>query len=628
MTDRDSPFWGKRKVQRLIEEERFDEAVDMLRRKGEQRVGARLFLECGYPEKAADLLAEIGDYQEAGRMALAARNLDRAAQYFEESGDLLAAARTFEKARNFTRALALYLRLGDVERVTTLALHEVEDPKVLRSSVELLRERKQYEPAAHILVKMRRELDAARMMEAAGDLKGAVRVFEAANRLDMAAPLLVRLGDLKRAAHHYMKSGQFDDAVKTLIKSGQPLLAGRLLRRLSRLPEAVAVLGAILPSSPDFREAALLGSAILEQMNKFTESAARLKDLLEVIGYTPENEEIIYRLVDLQLESGDLAGAEESLDRAKHEGMDPEMIDGQIEAVRVSTMQLKEDAPEPSPEVVAAARSSSSLGFPRSDRYKLVNRIGRGGHGVLYLVEDRNLGRQVVFKQLHSESLPSEVARKYFEREARAAARLDHPNIVRVFDVGEMAGRPFYTMEFVRGVNLLELTESKRHHLSLDEKLHVSIQICDALQHAHENHVLHRDIKLDNIMVTQELDVKLLDFGLAKAIDENPATSLFIVGTPAYMSPEQMAGKALDGRTDLFSLGVLMYRLFTGKKPFRPTPSDPGGSREGPAPDPCADKPELPRPLCDAIRRCLERDPENRFDSAADLATALRGIPL
>lgn len=622
MADKDSSWWLRRRVQRLLNEGRLAEAVNQIRQKGVEKAGARLLQERGHLVAAMELLAAVGEFREAGRMGVSAGNHGLAAYYFEKSGDLLDAARAYEKDGRPEPALELYMRLNEVERVGTLGMAEVENSPVLRMATEFLTEKGKTDLAVALLVKGRRPEEAGAALEQAGNLAEALKVYQSAALTMKAAAVHEKLGEHRRAAYLLMKAGQFSEAAETLARGGETIQAARLLRRLGKFDEALAVLDAVNPSSADYGDVTILASIILEQKEDISGAAARLAMLLERIGYSPQNEEVIYRLVDLQLDCGDMEGAERTLERAREDGGNARVLTEQLSAVREISTQSHGTSP-------ARATTSTSLGFPRSPRYKLASRIARGGHGEIFLVRDLELDRYVVFKLLHSSSLPSRVAREYFKRESRAVARVSHANIVRIFDVGEIGGRPFYTMEYVKGINLLELVEGGgREPLSLKESLSVCRQICEALTHAHDKRILHRDVKLDNVMLTEALSVKLLDFGLAKALDENPHASQFIVGTPAYMSPEQLAGRMVDERTDIYSLGVLMYRLFTGKKPF-----DAGGdmkrrTRSGPPPDPRQLQSDLPSQLAEAIMRCLEPDPDDRFRTTRQVAAALAAVPV
>jgi serine/threonine protein kinase len=210
--------------------------------------------------------------------------------------------------------------------------------------------------------------------------------------------------------------------------------------------------------------------------------------------------------------------------------------------------------------------------------YKILEKLGSGGMGDVYVAEDTKLHRKVALKILSPE-MASEERRHRFEREAQAVAALNHPNIVTVFSVEESDGVHFITMELVKGKTLTELISKKG--LPLNTFFDVAIPLADAVRAAHEKDIIHRDLKPDNLMVNDEGRLKILDFGLAKlkqefaqeGASELPTKSATqegqILGTVAYMSPEQAEGKSVDHRSDIFSMGIILYEMATGERPFK-----------------------------------------------------------
>jgi len=274
----------------------------------------------------------------------------------------------------------------------------------------------------------------------------------------------------------------------------------------------------------------------------------------------------------------------------------------------------------------------------RLGRYEIRSQIGVGGMGEVYLAEDTQLGRRVAIKLLPPETISDEHARKRLVREARAAATLDHPNICSIYEVGEADGRSFIAMQYVEGETLdLKL---KRKPLELKESLAISSQVADALAEAHAHGIIHRDIKPSNIIITARGQAKVMDFGLAKVAREGVAveseaeteslltTPGAIIGTVPYMSPEQLRGEKLDARTDIFSFGVTLYEMLSGRQPFASesaaemvaailTREPPPLEREHAA---------APVELEQVVRRSLEKNRAQRYQTMRELADALEQI--
>jgi tetratricopeptide (TPR) repeat protein len=257
------------------------------------------------------------------------------------------------------------------------------------------------------------------------------------------------------------------------------------------------------------------------------------------------------------------------------------------------------------------------------ERYRLESELGRGGMGTVYRATDLELHREVAVKILSAAAQNSD-ARERLIREARAAAALNHPHIVTIHDVGEAAGFPFLVMELVSGPRL-----SQARPNDLTRVVAIAIQICDALEHAHTNQIVHRDLKPDNVLLSgtgTSSNVKLADLGLAlPAYGARISRAGVIVGTAAYMAPEQALGQTVDGRADLYALGVLLYELTTGRLPF--TGDDPltivSQHVHAPVVPPRVLRPDIPLALETVIVRLLAKDPAQRFSSAAETRVAL-----
>jgi serine/threonine protein kinase len=269
--------------------------------------------------------------------------------------------------------------------------------------------------------------------------------------------------------------------------------------------------------------------------------------------------------------------------------------------------------------------------------YDILAPIGAGGMGEVFRASDPRLGRDVAIKVLSSGMAhdPERLAR--FQREARAVAALNHPNIVTIFSVEESAGVHFLTMELVDGQPLDRLIPASG--LPIGQIVEIARALADALGAAHEKGIVHRDLKPANVMVSNQGRVKVLDFGLAKevrrsSVDAATVTSArhtelgMVMGTPAYMSPEQASGQTLDHRTDIFSLGVVLHLMSTGRQPFEGNSSAElicAILRD--TPPPVTDlRPELPSDLARIIRRCMEKDPSHRVQTALDVSNEFRDL--
>ena len=273
--------------------------------------------------------------------------------------------------------------------------------------------------------------------------------------------------------------------------------------------------------------------------------------------------------------------------------------------------------------------------------YEIINQIGVGGMGEVYLARDKKLDRKVAIKILNEEFNQDESHLQRFVSEAKAASALNHPNILTIYEFGEAEDARFIVSEYIEGKTLREIIRESR--LTLPQILDISIQITGALSAAHKAHLVHRDIKPENIMIRPDGYVKVLDFGLAKLVEQKNKSILsleeptvrqnltakgVILGTVNYMSPEQAKGERVDERTDIFSLGVLIYEMLAGKPPFEGGNAiETIGSILNKEPVPLSRQtPEVPHEIERIINKALRKDREQRYQTAKDLLIDLKDV--
>ncbi len=317
----------------------------------------------------------------------------------------------------------------------------------------------------------------------------------------------------------------------------------------------------------------------------------------------------------------------------------------EVEALLANLPEAEGFMKDPAMEVAARGLAGERTSEPQPDyagrsvrQYRIVEKIGEGGMGVVYLAEDGSLHRRVALKFLPPEMQQDATARKRFLREARSAAALDHPYICHINEVGEAEGADFIVMEYVEGQMLMDKLRQGR--LPLKQVLQIATEVTEALEAAHGKGIIHRDLKPANIMLTPTDHAKVMDFGLAKQLippggiesQEKSGTALtrsgMTLGTLAYMSPEQLRGETVDARSDIFSFGVVLYEMLAGVHPFKkPTGMDTAGAILKDTPPPLAEScPDVPVLLQHVVKKMLAKDPEDRYLLMHDVRTDLREL--
>lgn len=314
-------------------------------------------------------------------------------------------------------------------------------------------------------------------------------------------------------------------------------------------------------------------------------------------------------------------------------------VESQIAYQQQASKFLEEPAFKHAAELMAETQSETESMEGRTiSHYSILRKLGAGGMGEVYLAQDTTLSRMVAIKFLSQDSAAGEHSKKRLVREAKAAAALDHHHICAVYEVGEEAGYNFIVMQYVEGETLA--SRIQRQPIEFLEALEIAVQIADALTEAHSHGIIHRDVKPQNVMLTASGQVKVLDFGLSKVVREGPlidsiseTESLLslpgsVIGTVPYMSPEQVRGEALDGRSDIFSFGAVLYEMLSGRNPFQA--ESVGGTMSSiltKEPAPLARyASDVPDELQRMVRKALSKDKEGRYQGIKDLLIDLREL--
>jgi len=279
-------------------------------------------------------------------------------------------------------------------------------------------------------------------------------------------------------------------------------------------------------------------------------------------------------------------------------------------------------------ETIRAPAKELDSGAVFAGRYQVIEELGRGGMGRVYRVLDKKLGEEVALKLIKPEVASDEKTIQRFRNELRTARKIGHPNVTRMYDLGEDEGTHYITMEYVRGEDLKSFIR-RSGRLTVDKAITIAGQVCEGLAEAHRQGVVHRDLKPQNVMIDRDGNARIMDFGIARSLTGKRITGEgAFIGTPEYMSPEQVEGKDIDQRSDIYSLGIVLYEMLTGRRPFE------GDTALGVAvkqksetpPDPKLFNPQIPDELNRVILRCLEKKKESRYQSAMDLLSDLEAV--
>lgn len=599
--------------------------------------------------KAGQYFNRLGQYEEALKIFLKNNQYKEAIIAFEKMEDFVKAAdlciqiddheraaEYFVKGKKYDRAIEIYKDLkrdDEVAKVLELAGRNAEAAE-LKAKLSLERadiehgakhfeEAGKFTEAADLYASINKLERAAELYEKGNNIEKAAEVHEDLENHKKAAELYRSINRFKSAAHCYRQTEDDRSYLEMLLLGESYLDAARFYDSKGQKDQAIEVLQKIDADSPDYYLACNLLGRLFADKNIIGIAREKLSEAVEKKEISKRNLELFYDLAVFQESHGEEEKALKIYEKIlSHDFYFKDVQDRRsiLESKVTSDKDSSSDSFLSGGQRKPAGQSQKDEVI--NNRYELMGEIGRGGMGVVYKALDRSLDRAVALKFLPSDFIRDTRDIEKFINEAKSAAKLNHRNIVTIHNIDQVGSDYFIVMELVDGANLKEIIDMA-HNLPYKTIHMIAEQICDALDYAHKNNVIHRDIKNANIMWTNEKIVKITDFGLAKIIEDGLKTSTRVQGSPVYMSPEQVLGKDIDLRTDIYSLGVSLYEMSTGKVPFER--GDIGYHHLNTIPEPPeAIRSDMPEYLSKMIRKCLNKRPEERYQSAKELLEELK----
>ncbi len=574
----------------------------------------------------------------AGKLFEKAGDTEEALELYERGGQIRLAAQLAEKLEMHRRAADLYRKAGAVEKAAEL----YERAGDAREAANLVGDAKlsagDAAAAAEAFVKAGDFLRAAEVFESAGLLDRASSCYEKSGAYreaaeaslratsrgstGRAADLFVKAGEMGRAAELYFELGDFDMASMLFGKAGRHFEAAKASAEANSEAQMVEHLQRVDQDDPNYLAAVREMARSFERRGWASLAQEKLRTVLEGKPVSAENLELWDQLARAEEAQGNLNEAAAIL----HKMM----------AVQYGYQGASERCAELQRRVAEEKKRSESfqsqalpvVRYEGKRRYEILGMLGKGGMGAVYRAYDHLLGRHVAYKVLGEALSGNPEARDSLLHEARAAAQLNHPNVITIYDLGvdqeRHGGQTFISMELVEGESYQSLLRRKTW-LAIDEALHWLVSVSQGLDHAHSRGIIHRDLKPSNVLLTVDHRVKILDFGLARRVDSGSngessegALGHSMSGTPKYIPPEAIQGGPIDARSDVYSLGATLYELLTGRAPFT----------EGnllmhhlhtPPPPLRAKRSEIPQKLEELVLFCLAKAPGDRFQSAGEV---------
>ena len=472
--------------------------------------------------------------------------------------------------------------------------------------------------AAELRARLHDYAGAALLFEEAGKTKRAAEMHREGGEWLKAGVAFESIDDFHTAADCYKRAEEVGRWLGALESNGDYFDAAAIALEHSDRARAIRLLQLVPLDSPNYPNACELLADAFEHEGHADLAAQKIEQCIEAGVGTPD---LLSRLGTLLETCGDTSRALEALESLRDDEPTYPNIASRIESLRKKiTLQSLSQTPS-APSYPTAATPTA---FLSEKRYEIVSELGRGGMGVVFKARDLRLNREVALKQLPENLRDHPKAIQLFLREAQACARLNHRNIVTIFDTDQDDVNFFITMELLHGYPL-NVIRRKRGRIAVRDAARLGVQVSEGLHYAHNQGIVHRDIKTANLFFTTDKVVKIMDFGLAKMMEEVRRGTTVLGGTPYYMSPEQAQGGTVDQRADIYSFGVTLYELVTGGVPFSEGDVSYHHSHT-PVTDPRERAPDISDDMAELILHMLEKNPNQRCSSAEEVRRRLQDI--
>lgn len=570
---------------------------DLLLKKGRTLDALEMFQSLGLWHRVAEVNFELGDTASAEQAMrnVGDRQVSAIASHYAKSGRAEMAALLFGRAgRNA-------LSTGDYTRAADFFQQSGDDPAAMDALERAYKNARSASAskAPHLIPQEIRKRFLS-LAEKAGDFRRAARFCESSGDSEAAAAFFVRAGDAIKAARNWVDEG--------------------------KTQAALHLLGQIPPSHPDFAEVSLLRADIHFKAEKYIDAHKIYSDFFKGTPLSESRVDECYRLGVCQERLGRLADARRTF--AAIHALRPYYMNADL---RIDAIDQKSEETKQFDTILDMDATRKALeadeSFPAAigARYSGMEELGRGGAGIVYKAKDCLLDRTVALKLLPESLADDQTRLTAFFNEAKVVAKLNHPNIVSIYDIIKAGNRYYIVMEYVDGMSVDRIIEGKGA-LSMRLALHIANHVLLALEYAHQQDVVHQDIKPPNIIFRSDKKVKLMDFGIASLRGELPVMSdQIVVGTPRYISPEQLGGAHEDRRSDIYSFGITLFEMITGNLPY---------PEEGILHHHLATMPTSPRAYVrdipsvveQIVLKCLIKNPEERYQSASEVLADLRAF--